>query len=390
MSILALNAGSTSLKLAVFSRELHRQCFATLTGIGSDSGRLALHDSTGARSEEEFRHLLFEEALDVLLRGFGRRWPGLVLAAVGHRVVHGGDFAASAALINEEALSRIAAWAPLAPLHQPLNLTAIEAAREAFPEAVHVACFDTGFHWSLPPYARLVAIPERLRALGIQRYGFHGLSFESVLSQLAEELEPVYNERLVVAHLGGGSSLCAVLKGTSVDTSMGVTPLSGVPMTTRCGDIDAGALLFLLQRGQLDVEQLQTILYQQSGLKGLTGRSGDMKKLLEIRATSPEAEAALEHYCYQVRKSIGALAAGLGGIDRLVFTGGIGANAPTIRAAICSGLDHLGVELDDSANLANARLISGHGSRVPVNTVETDEEAVIARLTVSCLEGDEG
>jgi acetate kinase len=284
--------------------------------------------------------------------------------------------------IDPSVLAGIEQWSSLAPLHQPLNLAGIKAARQVLPQATHVACFDTGFHRLMPRNAALLAIPASLRSLGIRRYGFHGLSFESVLDQLTGDGVPVTSERIVVAHLGGGSSLCAIANGASVDTTMGVTPLSGVPMTTRCGDLDPGALLFLLRSGAVDAKQLEALLYEQSGLKGLTGTSGDMRELLEARKTCAESEEAVGFYCYQIRKNIGALAASMEGIDRIVFTGGIGANAPVVRAAVCSGLKYLGVDLLDAANAANARVVSSHGSRVQVNTIQTDEEAVIARLVL--------
>lgn len=324
-------AGSTSIKLAIYDADLRRQWGATVAGIGTGALRLQVSGSGTAASERDIGPLPFRAALDVLLRTTCEHWTGLEVAAVGHRVVHGGDFGTTTATIDAQSLSRIKRWALLAPLHQPLNLAAIQAARKAFPQAMHVACFDTGFHRSLPQQAALTALPANLRSLGIRRYGFRGLSFESVLQQLTQDGEPVGSERLVAAHLGGGSSVCAIVHGCSVDTSMGVTPLSGVPMTTRCGDIDPGALLFLLQSGELDAKRLQAVLYEESGLKGLTGTSGDMRQLLQLAASSPQAKEAVAFYCYQVRKHIGALAAAMGGLDRIVFAGGIGANAPDVR-----------------------------------------------------------
>jgi len=389
MTVLALNAGSSSIKLALFdlaSRELWR---ASVSGIGSGATLLRTRDPESAPSGVDAGALQFREALDILLRALAGRWPGLQPVVVGHRVVHGGDLAADTATIDAPILARINRWAALAPLHQHLSLAAIEAARQAFPAARHVACFDTGFHRSLPPQARLVALPEHLRSLGLRRYGFHGLSFESVLQQLAADGEPVQSERVVVAHLGGGSSLCAVLHGRSVDTSMGVTPLGGVPMATRCGDLDPGAILFLLQDGGLDARRLQAILYEESGLRGLSGASGDMKQLLDMAVTSAKARVAVDYYCYQIRRQIGALAAAMEGIDRIVFTGGIGANAPVIRKAICTGLSYLGVELSASANASSARTVCSAASGIQVNVVQTDEEAVIARKALAHREGGE-
>ena len=230
-------------------------------------------------------------------------------------------------------------------------------------------------------------MPERLRLLGLRRYGFHGLSFESVLQQLAADGAAIQSERVIAAHLGGGSSICAVRNGRSIETSMGVTPLSGLPMATRCGDIDAGALLHLLTSGELDAAGLQEVLYQQSGLKALSGTSGDMKVLLEEMDSSAPARRAVNYYCYQARRQIGSHTAALEGVDRFVFTGGVGANAALIRQSICTPLAYLGIELDPVANSANARTVSKADSQVTVNVLQTNEEAVIAAKTLALATG---
>lgn len=385
MTVLALNSGSTSVKLALYDLGLRELWGATVSSVASSAARLLTREPGEEGTTKELGALRFEAALDTLLQSFAHRWPGLVPSVAGHRVVHGGDLAGDSAIIDARLLGHIDRWAALAPLHQHLNAEAIRAAQRAFPGSLHVACFDTGFHRMLPEQASLMALPADLRSRGLRRYGFHGLSFESVLQQLADDGEPVLTERVVAAHLGGGSSLCAVVHGRSVETSMGVTPLSGLPMTTRCGDLDPGALLYLLQTGEFDAARLQEILYEESGLKGLSGITGNMKQLLDLTPTSTDARRAVDYYCYQARKHIGAMAAAMGGIDRIVFTGGIGANAPQVRHAICAGLGHLGVELAQPANTVNARATGSPSSRVQVNVLRTDEEAVIARKALAFL-----
>lgn len=387
MTLLALNAGSTSIKLALYERDLHQLWSASVSGLASPNARLLTREPGGDANTRELGPLHFRSATDLLLGALAERWPTLRIEAVGHRVVHGGDLPADGVTIDAPTLARITHWSTLAPLHQHLNIAAINAARQAFPGARQIACFDTGFHRALPEHASLIAVPARLRSLGVRRYGFHGLSYESVLQQLAAGGEPVLCERVIAAHLGGGSSLCAIAQGRSVETSMGVTPLSGVPMTTRCGDLDPGALLFLLQSGEMDVRQLQAALYEESGLKALTGTSGDMKLLLGIAAHSPEARKAVDYFCYQVRRHMGALAAAMEGVDRIVFTGGIGANAASIRQSVCGGLRFLGVELNAEANLANASSVHTPHSGIKVNVLQTDEESVLARRVAAYLDG---
>lgn len=385
MNLLALNAGSTSIKLAMFDMQLRRTWSATVSGLAGEDARLRIVGRPPASASRSLGRIGLRSALQQLMQAMAAANPGGQLAAVGHRVVHGGDVESDAAEVDDNLLVRLAHWGRLAPLHQQLNLEAIQAARERFSGTPHFACFDTSFHRNMPPEARLLALPSGLRALGLRRYGFHGLSYASVLRQLRAAGAPVGAERMVAAHLGGGSSLCAIASGRSIDCSMGVTPVSGVPMTTRCGDVDPGALLFLQQNHSLDAARLEHVLYAESGLKALAGESGDMKHLLEIRSRAPDAAQAVAYFCYHVQRHIGGLTAVLGGIDRLVFTGGIGANAPAVRAEVCSRLQHLGVEIDAVANAANAQTISALGSKVQVSVVTPDEEAEIARHALAQL-----
>ena len=385
MNLLALNAGSTSIKLALFDMQLYRTWSATVSGLAGDDARLRITDHAAATASRSLGRIDFGAALEQLMQALAAAKPQLRLAAVGHRVVHGGDVYADAAEIDDELLARLAHWGRLAPLHQQLNLAAIESARHRFAEARHFACFDTSFHHTMPPEAYLLALPGSMRALGLRRYGFHGLSYASVLRHLQAADSRVNGERVVAAHLGGGSSLCAISSGRSVECSMGVAPMGRLPMTTRCGDLEPGALLCLQQHHSMDAAHLEHLLYAESGLKALAGGSGDMKHLLEIRGHSREADQAVAYFCYHVRKQIGALAAVLAGLDRIVFTGGIGTNAPAIRSEVCSRLTHLGVEIDADANAANAQTISTHASQVLVNVVAPDEEAEIAGHSLAQL-----
>lgn len=379
MNLLALNAGSTSIKLALFDMQLHRTWSASVSGLAGEDARLRITERAAATASRSLGRIDFAAALEQLLQSLAAARPQLRLAAIGHRVVHGGDLSADAAEVDDDLLARLAHWGKLAPLHQQLNLAAIRAARQRFGDARHFACFDTSFHRSMPTEACLLALPDRVRALGLRRFGFHGLSYASVLRQLQAAGSQTGSERIVAAHLGGGSSLCAISSGRSIECSMGTTPLSGLPMTTRCGDLDPGILLFLQQQHFMDAAQLEHMLYAESGLKALAGSSGDMKHLLEIRSRSRDAAQAVAHFCYHVRKQIGALAAALDGIDRIVFTGGIGANAPAIRGEVCARLQHVGVEIDPVANAANAPTISAPGSEVQVSVITPDEEAEIVR-----------
>jgi acetate kinase len=263
-------------------------------------------------------------------------------------------------------------------LHQPHNLAGIAAVRRARPGLPQIACFDTAFHHDLPRLARLAALPREFYDEGIRRYGFHGLSYEYVIDALRRDGVDVDRERIIVAHLGNGASMSAVKGGRSVETTMGFSTLAGLPMGTRCGDLDPGIVLYLLTEKGMTVERVQHLLYEESGLLGLSGLSRNMQDLL-ARPAEPAAIEAVEFFCYQARRHLAALTAVLGGIDRLVFTGGIGANAPAVRAKVCTGLEYLGIALEDELNASGARLISANASRVAIEAFPTDEELMIAR-----------
>lgn len=380
-AVLVINSGSSSIKFALFSARgrLPRYWSGAIERIGMHDARLSITDASGASVAHE-RHPIahHDMALSLLFETIKRHPSGPPLIAVGHRVVHGGADC-DCPLIADAALeARLERLIPLAPLHLPHNLAGIAAARRARPHLPQIACFDTAFHHSLPQLAKLTALPRRFYDQGIRRYGFHGLSYEYVVEALRAEGVDVERERIIVAHLGNGASMCALKGGRSVETTMGFSTLAGLPMGTRCGDLDPGAVLYLLTAERMDVDHLQHMLYEESGLVGISGLSRNMQDLLS-RPHDRAAAEAVEFFCYQARQHLAALTAALGGLDRIVFTGGIGANAPQVRAKICSGLDYLGVSLDAERNKVSSRIISTNDGHVRVQVLQTDEELMIAQ-----------
>jgi acetate kinase len=303
---------------------------------------------------------------------------GARLTAVGHRIVHGGPECDCPILVTAGLEARLRKLSPLAPMHQPHNLAGIAAVRSARRNLPQVACFDTAFHHNLPRLARLTGLPRELYEEGIRRYGFHGLSYEYITDALRREAVDLEHERIIIAHLGNGASMCAVKSGRSIETTMGFSTLSGLPMGTRCGDLDPGIVLYLLTEKRMRIKQVQQLLYEESGLLGLSGLSSSMEDLLG-QLSEPAAVEAVEAYCYQARRHLAALTATLGGLDRLVFTGGIGANASLIRAKICAGLEYLGIVIDPKRNADDERVISNETSWVTVEAFATDEELMIAQ-----------
>ncbi len=302
------------------------------------------------------------------------------LLAVGHRIVHGGPQYCTPVLLNEKILQDLEGLIPLAPLHQPHNLAPVRALQKAQPSLPQVACFDTAFHQTQPAIAQRFALPRDLTAEGIRKYGFHGLSYEYVATLLPTLDAKLEKARVVVAHLGSGASLCALHEGRSVATTMGFSPLDGLVMGTRCGSIDPGVLLYLMERHNMDLSQLQTLLYHQSGLLGVSGLSSDMRTLLA--SDDPFAKEAIDLFVYRVGREIGSLAAALGGLQALVFTGGIGENSAQIRQQVCQQAAWLGLDLDQAANAAGVSCISTPGSKLAAWTVPTDENLMIARHTL--------
>lgn len=374
MSIATLNTGSSSVKFALYDADgKTRRLRGEVSSIGGQA-RLDLRRDDGREEREnlgEISHqVALTHALDRLKTEAGD------VAAIGHRIVHGGAHYERAAIIDETVETRLAALIPLAPSHQPHNLSGIKAARERFPDAIQTASFDTSFHRGQPFTADTYALPRRYYEAGIRRYGFHGLSYDFLSGRLCE-LDG--EKRAVMAHLGSGASMCAVKGREPFGSTMGLTALDGLPMGTRSGQIDPGAVLHLMNGYGLDREAVEALLYTQSGLKGLSGIASDMREL--EKSDAPEAREAIDYFVRRCRMEIAALASTLDGLDALVFSAGIGENSPSIRREICEGLAWLGVELDEEANKNAGRetKISTAASRVAVWIIATDEERVIAR-----------
>jgi acetate kinase len=308
------------------------------------------------------------------------------LSAVGHRVVHGGPKYSEPQRINAEMVEELHRLSPFDPEHLPEEILLTEAFHRRFPDLPQVACFDTGFHHDLPRVAQLLPIPRRYEAQGVRRYGFHGLSYAFLIGELARLAgTEAAQGSVILAHLGNGASLAAVRDGKSVDTSMSFTPTAGVPMSTRSGDLDPGLIWYLARTEKMSAKQFHEMVNFQSGLLGVSETSSDMRDLLDCETRDVRAAEAIALFCYQVKKCIGAFAAALGGLDTLVFAGGIGENAPTVRTRICDGLGFLGIELDQTRNVANGGVISSVASRIPVRVIRTDEEWVIASMVCRVL-----
>lgn len=388
---LVLNAGSSSLKFSVFRQlpagnDLETLLSGQISGIGSSArfeakgvDRRPLAEHTWGEADSNCRDTL----LQYVLRWIGDTLVADEIVAVGHRVVHGGRSLSRPLRVTPQLLAELDRLVPLAPLHEPHNIAPMRILARNFPDLAQVACFDTAFHSQQPWLAKTFALPKKLTEEGVCSYGFHGLSYEYVTSQLLESRPDLVRGHVVICHLGNGSSLCAVKGGRSVDTSMGFTALDGVPMGTRSGSIDPGVILYLMREKQMGLEELEDLLYRQSGLLGVSGISNDMKVLQE--SGDPDAKKAVELFCFRVAKEVAALAASMGGLDALVFTAGIGENSPAIRAMIAERLAWLGVKVDAGANKSRAYYIAAPDSRVPVFVVPTNEEMMIARHTINEL-----
>jgi acetate kinase len=325
-------------------------------------------------------------AVGALMDWIEERIGAGMLTAVGHRVVHGGPKYSEPQRITADMVEELHRLSPFDPDHLPEEILLTGAFHRRFPDLPQVACFDTAFHHDLPAVARLLPIPRRYEALGVRRYGFHGLSYAFLMGELARLAGPVAAQgRVILAHLGNGASLAAVHEGKSIDTSMSFTPTAGVPMGTRSGDLDPGLVWYLARSEKMSAKEFNKMVNFQSGLLGISETSSDMRDLLECETQDVRAAEAVALFCYQVKKWIGAFAAALGGLDTLVFAGGIGEKAPVVRARICDGLEFLGIEVEEKRNVANAGLISADAGRVAVRVVHTDEEWMIAQTVCSVL-----
>ena len=387
--VLTINGGSSSIKFALFEADdsLRRILEGAIDRIGLPQATLRVK---GLDQADKFSRLVtapdHTRAVNVLMDWIEERSGCEALSAVGHRVVHGGPKYSAPQRITAEIVAELRRLSPFDPEHLPEEILLTEAFHRRFPDLPQVACFDTAFHHDLPRVARLLAIPRRYEAQGVRRYGFHGLSYSFLMGELARLAgEEAAKGRVILAHLGNGASLAAVRDGKPVDTSMSFTPAAGVPMSTRSGDLDPGLFWYLARSENMSAKQFNEMVNFQSGLLGISETSSDMRDLLDHEAQDLRAAEAVALFCYQVKKWIGAFAAALTGLDTLVFAGGIGENAPTVRARICDGLGFLGIELEEKLNAADGGVISAAASRATVRVIRTDEEYIIAQTVCRVL-----
>ncbi len=378
-AILTLNAGSSSIKFAVYRTADTPKLL--LAGQIENLGPLARLVVKGANARNlDIGPADHTVALNAILGELAPVLDGLAITGVGHRIVHGGKTFGAPVVLDEQTCAQLAALSPLAPLHQPHNLAAVRAAQQAFPDALQVGCFDTAFHKGHPFVNDTFALPRRFYDQGVRRYGFHGLSYEYITAYLHRDFPDLASGRVVIAHLGNGASMCALKNGKSVGSTMGFSALDGLPMGTRCGQLDPGVLLYLMGQG-MGVDEITRILYKESGLLGLSGLSHDMRTLLA--SDNSHAREAIDYYVFRIRRELGGMAAVLGGLDGVVFCGGIGENAAEIRARVIDGMGFLGLTLNGAANASGETSI-GAGP-VQVLVIRTDEEQVIARSVARAL-----
>lgn len=386
--IITINAGSSSLKVSLFdSAEEDAYASATVEGIGVGQA-IFVPEIDGTKRTENIVSDNHHQAAATI-----KSWlqstldEGDTIGAAAYRVVHGGDRYKDAIAIDDDIVSYMESIAPLAPNHMPPAVACIRAFREVYPNILHVACFDTAFFHDIPDVARTLPLPKRLRDQGLRRYGFHGISYDYLLGDLQrKESEDVANGRVIICHLGSGASIAAIKGGGPVDMSMGLTPASGIIMSTRCGDIDPGVLDFLLKEEGATADSIRNTLYKESGLLGISETTADMRQLISDSESDPRAKLAIDIFCYTIRKRIGSYTAALGGVDAIVFSAGIGERSAPIRRQVLDGLEYLGVEVDQERNDQNKRLISSDGSAVKVYVIPTREDAVLVGKASSLLE----
>ncbi|WP_335948695.1 acetate/propionate family kinase [Salipiger bermudensis] len=387
---LTLNAGSSSLKFALY--DISGAPVELASGLVDSIGSTPrLKADFGAAAPSLKRDLTAAEArdhvsaLNTALGELRQKFPDAKASVVGHRVVHGGPVYSEPVEITSDVLEELRRFSPFAPIHQPHNLAGVEAAMAAFPDALQVACFDTAFHRSHPKVNDVFALPREYYDKGVRRYGFHGLSYDYISGELKRLAPLVHDGRVIVAHLGNGASMCGMIGGHSIASTMGFTALDGLPMGTRTGQIDPGVIFYLVQQEGKSIDEVRQLFYSKSGLLGLSGLSNDMRTL--EAAGTVEANEAIDYFVFRIRRELGGLAAALGGLDALVFCGGIGENSRLIRERVCEGMGWIGLELDRERNARNDTLISTEMSRARILVVPTNEELVIARAGKRLLEG---
>ncbi|MDO5657900.1 MAG: acetate/propionate family kinase [Paracoccus sp. (in: a-proteobacteria)] len=383
-AILVLNAGSSSVKVALYdAADLSLLVSGKAERLGEGQAALSLKSASGAGLPTTASPADHGEAVAAVLDALGAHLPGLRVVSVGHRVVHGGTFYDAPVQLDEAVMARLETLAPFAPLHQPHNLAGIRAAIAAFPGVPQIACFDTAFHRHQPWVNDTFALPPQMYEAGVRRYGFHGLSYDYISGELRRIAPLIADGRVVVAHLGNGASMCAIQGGRSVASTMGFSALDGLPMGTRCGQLDPGVMLYLMDHEGMDAAAISDLLYKRSGLLGLSGGLSNDMRTLEA-SNSPEARQAIDYFVFRIQRELGAMAAAMGGVDALVFTGGIGENSALIRARVCERTEWMGFEIDHSRNAENAVILSSEVSRGHVMAIPTNEEIIIAR---ACREG---
>jgi acetate kinase len=388
LRILTINSGSSSVKFALFQMgQAETLLFSgRMERIGLDAGVFKAKGADGAKLLERQMHLPDHAAAFQALFDWLRDQPAAKkLDAVGHRIVHGGPKYTQPQIIDSALIESLKKLIPLAPEHLPHQVVAIENVSRLYPALTQVACFDTAFHADMPRLAKIYSLPRQYEAEGLRRYGFHGLSYEYIMSELKNEDAATANGRIVIAHLGNGSSMAAVREGNCLDTTMGFTPTGGLVMSTRIGDVDPGVIIYLQREKGLTATQVNELVTQKAGLLGISGTSSDMADLLEREKHDPNASEAVELFCRQAKKFLAAFAGVLGGLDTVIFTAGIGENCPSIRSRICDSLSFAGIQIDQGRNDTNARNISADGSRVRVGVIKTNEELMIARHCLSRL-----
>jgi acetate kinase len=385
MYYVTINAGSSSIKFSLFdANSLSQESTGSITGVGFAHGKFSVSGIQDASQDIVVSD--HQAALDLLKQWLEEHVRLDRIGAIGHRIVHGGSKYSEPCVITDQVVADLHAITALDPTHLPVQINIITAMRQHFPDVTQVACFDTAFFHDLPLTGRLLPLPRKYESEGVRRYGFHGLSY----SFLLQEFERVAGSdaahgKIVLAHLGNGASLAAVKGGKPIDTTMGFTPFGGIPMSTRSGDLDPGLIGYLARKYTLSAEAFDKLVGFESGLLGVSGSSSDMKQLIDEAPNNPKAQDAIDIFCYNVKKTIGAYTAALGGLNSVIFSGGIGEVAPLIRARICEGLGDFGITLDNDRNQANAQLISADGSRVGVHVLATNEAATIAEQTAHIM-----
>jgi acetate kinase len=385
--ILAINGGSSSIKFALFKagNPLEQMFSGEIENIGTEKATLNFNTTEQQNGSVQIKASDHEQAANHLIDWLEKQQHFDSVKAVGHRIVHGMKHT-KPECIGDDLLAELKKISAFDPEHLPEEIKLIEIFSKRYPAIKQVACFDTSFHTSMPTVAKLLSIPRRFFEMGIQRYGFHGLSYAYLLQELTRLAgEETAKGKIVMAHLGNGASLAAVKDGKSIDTSMGFTPTSGLPMGTRTGDLDPGVAWYLMEHENLTPAKFSHLINHQSGLLGISETNSDMRELMKIEGSDNRAAEAIELFCYQTKKWIGSFAAALGGLDSLVFSGGIGEHSPEVRSSICDGLDFLGIELDEIKNRSNKPVISTEKSKVTIHVITTNEELMIAKLVCDIL-----